>query len=225
MSRDKFKAGVLSQNAVSSEDSIDYIVPLTSIRHISRLSREKRKLLIGEFRKRGRRKKKMQVATGVLSLISGGAASALFLPAMDLVGVKAFAAVVAFASGLISIISHTYFDDKETAKISEAAGAFGELRNRADIFLNSSKRDFDEIDSIFRKLLEHQTTLQEKFDGLIEFEIVEKISAEILTDLKEEAKREIARISASTERRFDDLRADAIANFDDLRPNGASDVD
>jgi hypothetical protein len=90
--------------------------------------------------------------------IAGGAASALVAPAADIIGVKVFAAALAFVSGIISLVTSAFLDEKETAKINEGAARYGELRDRADIFLNSRNRELEEVDATYQRLTEQQTS-------------------------------------------------------------------
>ncbi|GGF46387.1 hypothetical protein GCM10011611_61080 [Aliidongia dinghuensis] len=197
-----------------------YYVPLIRIRQISGVAQEKRLLCLKKYRARSKKKKQVQLATGILSLISGGATSALFLPAMDLVGTKLFAALVAFSSGLIALISHTYLDEKETAKLNEAADAYAELRARADIFLEGSQRNFEKIDLVLRNLVQRQAEVQRKFDSLMDTEVIERIAREILDESRDRARQEIADIMRRAKRKPKSrIKLKAIADSSALRPN------
>jgi uncharacterized coiled-coil DUF342 family protein len=61
-------------------------------------------------------------------------------------------------------VTTAFFDEKETAKINEGAGRYRELRDRADVVLNSRDRNLEQVDHVHKRLTETQTALQKKFD-------------------------------------------------------------
>ncbi len=173
----------MAQDASAEDDEIGLLRVLSSMEYIRAIAQEKREMLLQSGQRRVNIKKYIYVISGSLALISGGAASSLVAPAADFLGVKIVAAALAFVSGAISLVTTAFFDEKETAKINEGAGRYGELRDRADIVLNSRDRNLAQIDTAFRRLTESQTTLQQAFDLYINVDIIRAKSSEIQTRL------------------------------------------
>lgn len=168
---------------------------LTSIRYIREVSHEKRVLLMTKAQKRVGRKKAIYVISGSLALLSGGTASALVAPAADFIGVKIMAAALAFVSGVISLVTTAFFDEKETAKMNEGGGRYGELRDRADVILNSRVRKVTELDASYGRLSEQQSKLQQEFDQWIDIATIQAKSKEILDKLNADAAAQLRRIA------------------------------
>jgi hypothetical protein len=77
--------------------------------------------------------KVLHVLAGVLALISGASVISLIAAVSDELGVKIFAAAIAFASGLTTLVISSYFDQKETVNILEGASHFLALRDEANV--------------------------------------------------------------------------------------------
>jgi hypothetical protein len=80
--------------------------------------------------------KALQVIAGVFALISGASITSLFASVSQELGVKVFAAAIAFASGLTNLLISSYFDPKETHNILEGASRFLALRDEAHVAIN-----------------------------------------------------------------------------------------
>jgi hypothetical protein len=181
-----------------SDDEVGLIRVLTSIEYIRSVAHEKRLLLLKQAQSRVNTKKYIYVLSGSLALISGGAASALVAPAADVIGVKLVAAGLAFISGVIALVTSAFFDEKETAKINEGAGRYGELRDRSDVVLNSRVRKVAELDAIFDRLTAQQSKLQQDFDQWIDVETIQKKSEAILLELNKQAAEKVAELKGKT---------------------------
>jgi hypothetical protein len=77
--------------------------------------------------------KALHVIAGVLALISGVSVTSLIAAVSDELGVKIFAAAIAFVSGLTTLVISSYFDQKETLNILEGASHFLALRDEANV--------------------------------------------------------------------------------------------
>ena len=69
----------------------------------------------------------------MLALISGASVTSLIAAVSEEIGVKIFAAAIAFASGLTTLVISSYFDQKETLNILEGASHFLALRDEANV--------------------------------------------------------------------------------------------
>lgn len=181
----------MADTAAERDDAEGLLRVLSSIRYMREVSHEKRVLLLSRAQKRVGRKKIIYVVSGSLALLSGGTASALVAPAADVIGVKIMAAGLAFVSGVISLVTTAFFDEKETAKMNEGAGRYGELRDRADVVLNSRTRQVKELDAIFSRLTDQQSKLQQEFDQWIDVDTIQARSTQILAKVNAEAAAEL----------------------------------
>ena len=77
--------------------------------------------------------KALHVIAGVLALISGASITSLIAAVSDELAIKIFAAAIAFASGLTTLIISSYFDQKETLNLLEGASHFLTIRDEANV--------------------------------------------------------------------------------------------
>jgi hypothetical protein len=203
----------MGETGAERDDAEGLIRVLTNIRNIREVSHEKRVLLMSRAQKRTGRKKVIYVVSGSLALLSGGTASALVAPAADVIGVKIMAAALAFVSGVISLVTTAFFDEKETAKMNEGAGRYGELRDRADVILGSRVRQVKELDAIFNRLTEQQSKLQQEFDQWIDVTTIQARSAAIQAKLNAEATAQLRALAPEGGQRSE--RSEARGRSDD----------
>jgi hypothetical protein len=105
--------------------------------------------LNGAAQRRTKMHKYLRVGSGVVALVSGGAVSAAlveFLPAYT----KIVGALLAYASGIVTLMSDVFVDPKETHKMFEGAAHYAVIADRASALLDG--RDM--------------TTAKQLFDGL-----------------------------------------------------------
>ena len=100
--------------------------------HFAGLCQVKRELLGQLAAERIAWAKHLQLAAGVLALVSAASITSLISTLSNPTTLKIFAAVVAFASGVITMVIPTYFDQKENLTILEGANRFLELRDEAN---------------------------------------------------------------------------------------------
>ncbi len=102
-------------------------------------SRKRLSLRDEAFHKRNLRRL-LSVLSGLLAFISGASmlsVLAAFLPNSD--AVKLTAALFAFMSTLVTILSQTYFDDREILKMFEGSSEFLAIRDKLEQILSASK--------------------------------------------------------------------------------------
>jgi hypothetical protein len=106
---------------------------LIRLKKLAYVCNKKRLVLIEQANKRNRRRKLVNIAAGVLALLSGSSVSVALANVLNQTSFSILGAVLAFVSGVLSLITSTYYDDKETRQNSEGAAAYGALRDRAEI--------------------------------------------------------------------------------------------
>jgi hypothetical protein len=90
----------------------------------------KRMMLWNGAARRQRWQRALHLVSGIVTLVSGGSVAALLATISGAEGLKLIGAIIAFLSGVLSLIVTTYFDVKETQKMFEGASAYGVLRDR-----------------------------------------------------------------------------------------------
>ena len=97
----------------------------------------------------------LHVLAGVLALISGASVISLIAAVSDELGVKIFAAAIAFASGLTTLVISSYFDQKETVNILEGASHFLALRDEANVTITrpnlTPAQEYETLDKLRRE--------------------------------------------------------------------------
>ena len=73
----------------------------------------------------------LHLTSGVLALLSGAGITSVIADLTSSMTVKVLSAVVAFVSGIITLLITAYFDEKETAKIYDGSAKFLALRDQA----------------------------------------------------------------------------------------------
>jgi hypothetical protein len=91
---------------------------------------QKRMMLSEKAGRRERWQRALHLASGIVTLISGGSVAALIATISGAASLKLTGAVIAFCSGVISLVVTTYFDVKETQKMFVGASTYGILRDR-----------------------------------------------------------------------------------------------
>jgi hypothetical protein len=81
--------------------------------------------------------------------------------------VKVFSALVAFLSGIITLVLSTYFDEKETIHIFEGASAFLRLRDQADLVLSRPDTSDEEAYTSLERLTEAYARHSAEYDHFI----------------------------------------------------------
>jgi hypothetical protein len=92
----------------------------------------RRKALLVLGSPRGRYRKNLTMAGGVIALLSGGSSAALLAPINDATGYKIAGAVLGFLAGAVTLVSNIYYDDKDTTRMFQGAAAFAQLRDEID---------------------------------------------------------------------------------------------
>jgi hypothetical protein len=112
----------------------------TALARLAEVCQEKRARLGRVASRRSDWRRALHVTSGVLALISAASITAVIAQLTNSLVVKVFSAVVAFLSGLITLVISAYFDEKETMKIFEGSNKFLSLRDQADLV-----RDRDDV--------------------------------------------------------------------------------
>ena len=94
----------------------------------------KRSLLHNAAIKRADRRKKLRFFAGMLALLSGASITAVLATFVeDSRAIKILSAVLAFASGLISLLLEGFYDPQDTQHMFSGAFEFLALRDKVDI--------------------------------------------------------------------------------------------
>jgi hypothetical protein len=107
----------------------------TAVKSVAERSNQKRIGLWHVVDRRIKWEKFLRVLSGVMALVSGASVTALIGATFDTTIVKIFAAAVAFASGVLGLVSSIYYDSKETAQILDIGGQFLRLRERCRVLV------------------------------------------------------------------------------------------
>jgi hypothetical protein len=156
---------------------------LTSIREFAN---GKRQILWSGAGARAHRRRMIGFSSGVIALVSGGSAAALLVPIANLMGVKIVSATLAFASGIITLLSASFYDDKETARMYVAAAAYGDLRDRISVVLNKPDLTLAEAHRAYVRFTEQSSKLSKDHDQLIGQAAMREVSAAIAKRLLKE---------------------------------------
>ena len=98
-------------------------------------SKRKRRLLLAQASRRSRLRRLLHVTAGILALLSATSITAIITELTNSMAVKVFSAVVAFISGVISLVITNYVDEKDTWKMFESAAGFISVRSKAELLL------------------------------------------------------------------------------------------
>lgn len=151
---------------------------------IREIANQKRLSLWKKAQFRSGRRKSINVASGCLALISGGSAAALLIPVANLISLKLMTAGLAFISGTISLITNTFFDDRETSQIYEGAGAYGELRDRVGVILNKPGLTAAEAHTAYERFTDQSSKLAKDYDQLLDAGAMDEITTQAQSELE-----------------------------------------
>jgi hypothetical protein len=127
----------------------------------------KRQALVARAHKGTRWRKALNITAGVLALFSAASMTAVVAELTSSFGVKVVSAVVAFLSGITTLLVSSFFDEKEMQKAQEGAAKFLALRDQA--LLAARKPDMTEKLAFaeLTRLLRSYNTLSAEYDRLI----------------------------------------------------------
>jgi hypothetical protein len=134
---------------------------------LSYICNKKRSALADVGIKHSRTGKILHVVAGVLALLSGTSVSAAITKFVQPTSFSVIGAALAFGAGLISLITSSFFDEKEMQRIAEGLAGFATLRESADLEsirpnLNE-KQAYEALKSLFARYNE----LCARYDRLI----------------------------------------------------------
>ncbi len=129
-------------------------------------SKRKRRLLLAQASRRSRLRRLLHVTAGILALLSATSITAIITELTNSMAVKVFSAVVAFISGVISLVITNYVDEKDTWKMFESAAGFISVRSKAELLLTKPNVTGTEL----RKLQEEYEKCSTAVDSLIKFD-------------------------------------------------------
>lgn len=106
--------------------------------------------------KRGRR---LQFIAGSLALLSAASMTAIIADVANSLTVKIVTALLSLASGLITLSISTFYDDRETRRISDGAAKFLALRDETDLLRKrtdmTDKQQLTAIESLHTRYAAH----------------------------------------------------------------------
>jgi hypothetical protein len=132
---------------------------------LSKDAHEKRSFLFDRAHSLRKLRSGLRVASGLVALLSGTAATAIFahLPYIDNAGMKILSSVMIFASGLLSLFLDAIASPKEIDAMYEGTSKFLSLRDRAYF-----ERDFGDLSKArLEKLRAEYIDLSTKYDHYI----------------------------------------------------------
>jgi hypothetical protein len=94
---------------------------------------KKREVLLEVGLRRAKREKLYHTAAGALAIFSGGSVSAALSNHVSSTFFSIIGAALAFLSGLVSLITTHFFDEKVTQRIFEGAASYAGLRANAQL--------------------------------------------------------------------------------------------
>ena len=103
----------------------------SSILAIRDVSQVKREMLWRRAARQTKTYRRLHLGSGGLALLSGGAITSLISDIGSPLFVKIAAAILAFSSGLMSLLTTTLHDSKETERMFEGAVKYALLRDNA----------------------------------------------------------------------------------------------
>jgi hypothetical protein len=131
----------------------------------------------GQLARRAHRRsiwlKRLQLTSGILALISSGSAAGLLVATVGEQYLKISATVLAFVSGIISLLSEAFLDPKEIESLHSGSNKFQILRDKITIELDDpdmSDAQARSSNETFRKeywhlCSEYDRYLPERFQG------------------------------------------------------------
>ena len=111
----------------SATEGLDVLASIIALRDTCW---QKRMMLWNRAARRQQWQRALHLASGIITLVSGGSVAALLATISGAENLKLIGAIVAFLAGVLSLIVTTYFDVKETQKMFEGASNYGILRDR-----------------------------------------------------------------------------------------------
>lgn len=138
---------------------------ITAIRD---LSQEKRIMLWLCASQRTNRSKWLHVTASSLALLSSGTITTAITGLVDKQAIQVIAAILAFTSGILSLIISTIYDAKETNRMYEGASRYAQLREKTQIALDqvASLSDNHCIE-ILKDLRTEYVSISGEFDPLL----------------------------------------------------------
>ena len=112
----------------------------------------KRTWLLGLAYRQTRRRKRLNIAAGVLALLSAATVTSVLADFTPAPAMKVLAALLSTVSGLISIFGNTGFKDSEIAEIYNGAARYLNLRDRAKRVLLNPNIDAQQMHKTLEEL-------------------------------------------------------------------------
>jgi hypothetical protein len=138
-------------------------------RELSDIYAEKREILTKQAISRTKWNRGLHLASGLIALLSGGAITAVLTELTSSLGVKIFAAVFAFSSGIISLVASTLFDTKETQSMFDGASQFLVLRDRLRLLVHEAwMLDANKLFEQLKGLRAEYATAAKAYDRLLD---------------------------------------------------------
>jgi hypothetical protein len=130
--------------------------------------RNKQTMLWQSARRRTKTQKGLHVAAGVIALFSGGAITSVLTAVTSSLIMKIIAAGFAFLSGMISLLTTTLFDTRETERMFDGATQYAILGNRAQSLLDRNRTlSFNQVQNETARLTENHGSLIKQYDSLL----------------------------------------------------------
>jgi hypothetical protein len=108
--------------------------PTATIESLRTAYWQKRQMLLKRAAQRRNRQRALHLISGIVTLASGGLVTILLASTVkdEAQTAKFLGAITAFLSGVLSLVATTYFDVKDTQKISDGASEYGMLIDLLD---------------------------------------------------------------------------------------------
>ena len=137
--------------------------PVRDLDQLEEMAQQKRYIFFERAQIKRARRRHLQVVSGILGLLAGFAASAVFVDFIGGVVIKICTAVVALLSGTVTLLSNSYYNTRETDKMFEAAAEFLALREKID-FERTRVGTADQRESALGKFKTEYVKLSSKYD-------------------------------------------------------------
>jgi hypothetical protein len=125
---------------------------------------EKRNRLLRKARVKELSNKLLSFTSGVLALLSGLCATTIFAELTNSLAVKIVTAILIFLSGLISLMTGLFSDQKEISQMFVGAGEFLLLRERISTDLYRTDMTETQLIAVLKKYGEEYGKLSMKYD-------------------------------------------------------------
>jgi hypothetical protein len=127
----------------------------------------KRSFALQEAIRKRLTRRKLEVAAGILSFLSGTSVILLLVTVLPNVEVGIIAIVLSFGSSLLSLLVSNYFNERDLSALDDAAAEYRELLTEIDLMKLTPKKTEAESLSAFRRTIEKYNEACRKYDPMM----------------------------------------------------------